>query len=89
MNNFKRLEEEELDRLPDLPLGISQNVNSSLGNMRTLGSVVELYFAKIFDVFVMMAGGRIDTPPNNFSNPGGHGSPTEPDSGIPGGPSEG
>ncbi len=82
MNNFQRLEEEEIDRLPDLPMGIAQNVNSTLGGMRTFGSIIELYLAKIFDVVTMMAGGDNNT----FSDPGGHGSPTEPDGGSPRGP---
>lgn len=79
MNNFQRLEEEEIDRLPDLPLGIAQNVNNALGGMRTFGSIIELYVAKIFDVVTMMAGGDINRPNNKFGHTSGHGSPTEPD----------
>ena len=88
MNNFQRLEEEEMDNLPQLPLGISHNVNNSLGNMRTMGSIVDLYITKIMDVFVMMAGGKVERPNNNFGPIGGHGSPTEPDGRMPDGPSE-
>ena len=89
MNNFQRLEEEELEGLPDLPLGIAQNVNSTLGGFRFFGNVVDLYLAKIADVFVMMTGGEVDPPKNNFRQEGDFGSPTSPDQGIPGGPSEG
>ena len=88
MNNFQRLEEEEMDNLPQLPLGIAHNVHNSLGNMRTMGSIVDLYLTKIVDVFIMMAGGKVERPNNNFRPNSGSGSPTEPDRGMPGGPSE-
>jgi len=86
MNNFQRLEEEEIDRLPDLPMGIAQNVNNTLGGMRTFGSIIELYIAKIFDVVTMMAGGETERSDNNFGQTGVHGAPTEPDRGTPRGP---
>ncbi len=86
MNNFQRLEEEEIDRLPDLPMGIAHNVNSTLGGMRTLGSIVELYLAKIFDVVTMMARGEAEQSSNSFGHTGGHGSPTEPKGEVPRGP---
>jgi len=57
--------------------------------MRTMGSMVELYLTKIVAVFVMMTGGKnVERPNNTFSHTSGHGSPTEPGSGMPGGPSE-
>jgi len=89
MNNFQRLEEEEKEHLPNIPLGIAHNVHNSLDNMRTMGSMVDLYITKIVDVFVMMTGGKVERPNNGFSHTSGHGSPTEPNSGIPGGPAEG
>jgi len=88
MNNFQRLEEEEMDRFAQ-PLGIiGNNVHNSLDNMRTMGSMFELYFTKIVDVFVIMTGGNSERSNNTFSHTSGHGSPTEPDSGKPGGPTE-
>jgi len=33
--------------------------------MRTFGSIVELYLAKIFDVVTMMAGGEVKRPQQN------------------------
>lgn len=89
MNNFQRLEEEEIEQLPEIPLGIAHNVHNNLDNMRTMGSMVDLYLTKIVDVFVMMTGGKVERPNNTFTYTSGHGSPTEPDSGIPGGPAEG
>jgi len=88
MNNFQRLEEEEMDNLPQLPLGVGHHVHNSLDNMRTMGSMFDLYVTKIMDVFVMMAGGKINRPNNNFGQAGGNGSPTEPDRNIPGGPAK-
>ena len=89
MNNFQRLEEEEMEQLPPLPLGIIGNrVHNRLDNMRTMGSMVDLYLTKIVDVFVMMAGGKVERPNNNFSPGGSYGAPTEPDGDVPGGPSE-
>ena len=88
MNNFQRLEEEEMDNLPQLPLGIGHQVHNSLDNMRTMGSMVDLYLTKIVDVFVMMAGGKSERPNNGFSPGGSHGTPTDPHSDGPGGPAK-
>lgn len=88
MNNFQRLEEEEIEQLPQLPLGIGHNVHNRLDNMRTMGSMVDLYLTKIVDVFVMMTGGKVERPNNNFSPGGNHGRPTDPDADMPGGPTQ-
>ena len=88
MNNFQRLEEEEMEQLPPLPLGIGHRVHNRLDNMRTMGSIVDLYLTKIVDVFVMLTGGSVERPNNNFSPGGDYGAPTEPDRDTPGGPSE-
>ena len=89
MNNFQRLEEEEINDLPELPLHtINNNIHNRIDNMRTMGSIVDLYLSKIVDVFVMMTGGKVERRNNTFTHSGGHGSPTEPDSGYPSGPSD-
>ena len=89
MNNFQRLEEEEINRFKEQPLDIIGNkVHNKLDNMRAMGGIVELYLTKLVDVFVMMTGGNTQRPNNTFSHTGGHGSPTEPDTGKPGGPAE-
>jgi len=86
-NNFQRLEDEELDRLPDLPFSIANNVHNRLNNMRTIGNVIELYLTKVIDVLVMMTGGKSKpASKNSFTDTSGHGSPTEPDIDGPGGP---
>ena len=88
MNNFKRLQEEELGRVPDLS-DTQRSVRNRVEGMRTIGQVVELYLTKILDVFVVMSGGNIDQkkssgPKNNF------GYPTAPEKDAPsGGPSAG
>ncbi len=74
MNNFKRLQEEELERVPDLRNN-QRSVRNQLDNMRTVGNVVELYLTKILDLFVVMSGGRIST---SDTRPSDHtGSPTD------------
>ena len=58
MNNFKRLQEEELNRIPDLS-DTQRSVHNQVEGMRTIGEVVELYLAKVLDVFVVMTGGKV------------------------------
>ncbi len=88
MNNFKRLQEEEMSRVPDLS-DTQRSVRNRVEGMRTIGQVVELYLAKILDVFVVMTGGNVDQkkssgPKSNF------GYPTAPEKDAPpGGPSAG
>ncbi len=88
-NNFQRLEEEELSRLPDLPLGIKHNVHNHLDSLRTIGGVIDLYLSKLVDVFIAMTGGKPERPSNTFFSDSGHNPPTDPDSGGPGGPANG
>jgi len=53
MNNFKRLQEEEINRMPDQS-DSQRSVRNRVEGMRTIGQVVELYLTKILDVFVVM-----------------------------------
>ena len=87
MNNFKRLEEDDIDRLPDLPPGIAHNVNNTLGNMRTFGNIVELYLTKLADVVTMMAGGKVDRSIDGGQEGGEPHAPTDPNAPIHRGPS--
>jgi len=88
MNNFKRLEEEESQRLPDL--GDSQRtVRNRINNMRTVGQVFELYMTKILDLFVVMTGGNVQDRSTTKKSPN-KGYPTDPSIDPPsGGPSAG
>ena len=56
--------------------------------MRTMGSMLDLYLTKIVSVFVMMAGGKSERPNNGFSPGGSHGTPTDPQGDVPGGPTK-
>lgn len=84
-NNFQRLEKEDFDRVPKLNL-IANRVQGRLNNMRLFGNVVDLYLAKVIDVFVMMTGGDVDTSKKYPSETLGRKSPTEPDEKKPTGP---
>lgn len=88
MNNFKRLQEEELDRVPDL--GDTQRaVRDKVSNMRTVGQVFELYMTKILDLFVVMTGGNVQERSSTRKSPD-KGYPTDADGDTPpGGPSAG
>ncbi len=88
MNNFKRLQEEELSRVPDL--GDTQRaVRNKVTNMRTVGQVFELYMTKILDLFVVMTGGSVQDRSSN-KKPPHSGYPTDADGDAPlGGPSAG
>lgn len=88
MNNFKRLQEEEMSRVPDLS-DTQRSVRNRVEGMRTMGAVVELYLTKILDVFVVMTGGTVEQkkssgPKSSF------GYPTAPEKDVPsGGPTAG
>jgi len=88
MNNFKRLQEEELNRAPDLS-DTQRTVHNQVEGMRTMGEVVELYLAKVLDVFVVMTGGTV-TKKSSKRRPADQGYPTKSNSDAPtGGPSAG
>ena len=82
-NNFQRLEEEEISRLPELPLGIvKDNVHTQLDGFRAIGGMIDLYLSKLIDIFVAMTGGKSER--SGRGNP-----PTDPDNSVPGGPGKG
>jgi len=88
MNNFKRLQDEELNRVPDLS-DTQRSVHNQVEGMRTIGEVVELYLAKVLDVFVVMTGGTIAKKSTKRS-PTDQGYPTKSNTDAPsGGPSAG
>jgi len=88
MNNFKRLQEEEINRMPDQS-DSQRSVRNRVEGMRTIGQVVELYLTKILDVFVVMAGGNVDQKKSRRSV-SDIGYPTSPEKDAPsGGPSAG
>lgn len=83
-NNFQRLEDDEMGRVPDLS-DTQRQVRQRIEGMQTIGQVVELYLTKILDAFVMMTGGDLDSsnrktrsgPPGSInSNDGPSGGPS-------------
>lgn len=75
MNNFKRLQEEESSRVPDLS-DTQRSVRNQVTGMRTIGDVVELYLTKVLDVFVVMTGGTIEKK-SSKRRPADQGYPTK------------
>jgi len=59
-NNFQRLQDDEMGRVPDLS-DTQRQVRQKIEGMQTIGQVVELYLTKILDAFVMMTGGEVDS----------------------------
>lgn len=57
-NNFKRLEENFLEEHPEAPLAVKKEVSGTVGLIGMIGRVIEMYFPKVFDVFIVMNGGE-------------------------------
>ena len=68
-NSFKELEEIELQEVSMRTDTIRNGIASDIGMMRYVTSVIELYFPKIIDLFVSLAGGSPDTPEDSKRNP--------------------
>lgn len=56
-NSFKELEEIEFKEINMRTENIRNGISSDIGMMRYVTSVFELYFPKIVDLFVSLAGG--------------------------------
>ncbi|MDF1695498.1 MAG: hypothetical protein P1U56_06685 [Saprospiraceae bacterium] len=56
-NSFKELEEVELEEISMKTENIRNGISSDIGMMRYVSSVMELYFPKIIDLLVALAGG--------------------------------
>ena len=61
-NSFKELEELEMKDIRMKSDKILMGVNADIGIMKYIGSIVELYFPKIVDLFVGLAGGPGSAP---------------------------
>ncbi len=74
MNNFKKLEEEELRGSP-LPPRVARDVNQNLGVLRFISNIIELYMPKVAELFVSLSGGNMNsegTPPNLDADENGY-----------------
>lgn len=58
INNFKKLEELELENLEMRTDLVKNNISANLGSVRFLTNIVELYFPRIVELFVGMTGGN-------------------------------
>ncbi len=63
-NSFKELEELEMQDVSMDTAKIKNGANSDIGIMRYVTSVVEMYFPKILDLFISLAGGSSDSTDN-------------------------
>jgi hypothetical protein len=68
-NSFKELEEIELKEVSMRSENIRNGIASDIGMMRYVTSVIELYFPKILDLFVSMAGGSPSDDDTSKKNP--------------------
>jgi len=70
-NSFKQLGEEEDNKYPHPPPETELGVMGNVRVFNFMSNVLELYLPKIFDMFVTMVGGGVDTPNNNTLQSGG------------------
>jgi len=68
-NSFKELEKIELQEVSMRTDNIRNGIASDIGMMRYVTSVIELYFPKIVDLFVSLAGGSPGVPDSKKRNP--------------------
>ncbi len=67
-NSFKELEEIEFKEVSMRSDNIRNGIASDLGLMKYITSVIELYFPKLIDLFVSMAGGSPGVPDSAKKN---------------------
>lgn len=58
VNNFKKLEEQELENLSMRTDLVQSNINANIGSMRFLTNVLELYFPSVLDLLIGLTGGK-------------------------------
>lgn len=61
-NSFKELEEIEFKEISMRSDNIRNGIASDVGMMRYVTSILDLYFPKIVDLFVSLAGGSPNVP---------------------------
>ncbi len=66
INNFKKLEELEVNRLSVDFKPIKERFSSNVGFVSFISKVVELYLPRVAEIFITMSGGQLkeDRPPN-------------------------
>jgi len=61
-NSFKELEEIEFKEISMRSDNIRNGIASDIGMMKYVTSVIDLYFPKIVDLFISLAGGSPSVP---------------------------
>lgn len=67
-NSFKELEELELQEVSMKTENIRNGINSDIGMVRYFTEIIDLYFPKVMDLFVSLAGGSPGGADNNKRN---------------------
>lgn len=57
MNNFKKLQEQELDKVEFRSNSIKSGISSSMSAFRFVGDMLDLFIPKVIGIFVNMTGG--------------------------------
>lgn len=90
VNNFKRLEEEgeEIYRQQHEDR-VKAGILTSLNAFRLVGHVIDMYLPKIFNLFIVAAGGKVsESPYRPNSTPPSDAIDDSPNDGLPGGPDQ-
>ena len=78
-NSFKKLMEEEEKLYPHAPPEIEKEIKGSVGMIKLMGNVVELYLTRIIDLFLTMMSGNIVQTENSERQEDSDDSPDEKD----------
>lgn len=57
-NNFKELEDSELEKLDFNSTGVQSRINSTMGIVRFVTDVIDLYIPRVLDTVVQMFNGE-------------------------------
>ena len=76
-NSFKLLAEEEAKLYPKAPPRVEQRINGTMGFVRMISHTVELYLPRIFDMMVVLVGGKHDSKESNRRDPAGRQGPSQ------------
>ncbi len=71
MNNFKRMQEEDEARYEEShERRVKSGVVGTLGFLRFVGQLVDIYLPRVVDVFIVTAGGNVvHSPKKHHSDP--------------------
>ncbi len=70
-NSFKLLAAEDAKRYPKAPQRVEKQINGTMGFVRMISNVIELYLPRIFDVMITMVGGEQPKSQSGRRDPAG------------------